>query len=374
MYRMKSINNNSHRKRDIILTIIASLLFVAFCYMLDAGLVPGAGSYQVRILRLCFVYTILGLSMNLINGFTGQFSLGQPGFMAIGAYVTALLVLSPAQKAACFYITPIVPWLADVQLPFIVALLLGGLAAAFVSFLIGFPVLRLRGDYLAIATLGFSEIIRVMITNAQSVTNGSLGLKGIPSNANIWFTLAAAVLVVIFVVRLMKTSYGRAFKAIRDDDIAAEAMGVSLFKHKLLSFIIGGFLAGIGGGLLASVVGAIDPLQFRFILVYDILLIVVLGGMGSITGTIVAAFIITIAKEYLRFLDNGFDLFFIHVPAISGMRMLVFSVFLMIIILFFRNGIFGSKEFSWQGLFDLIKNIPSRLKALFSRKKGGAKE
>ena len=213
-----------------------------------------------------------------------------------------------------------------------------------------------------------------MITNAQSVTNGSLGLKGIPSTANIWFTLAAAVLVVIFVVRLMKTSYGRAFKAIRDDDIAAEAMGVSLFKHKLLSFIIGGFLAGIGGGLLASVVGAIDPLQFRFILVYDILLIVVLGGMGSITGTIVAAFIITIAKEYLRFLDNGFDLFFIHVPAISGMRMLVFSVFLMIIILFFRNGIFGSKEFSWQGLFDLIKNIPSRLKALFSRKKGGAKE
>ena len=152
---------------------------------------------------------------------------------------------------------------------------------------------RLKSDYLAIATLGFSEIIRIIITNATSITNSSAGIRAIPDTANIWWTTITAGICVFSLLRLMKTSYGRAFKAIRDDEVAAESIGVSLFKHKMLSFIISAFLAGISGGLMASVVGVLTPIFFRFTLTYEILLIVVLGGQGSISGTVVASVIIT---------------------------------------------------------------------------------
>lgn len=359
------------RRRDLTLSIIVLLILSIFIYFSAKGWV--LGSYEMRIARLCGVYAIAALSMNLINGFTGQFSLGQAGFMAIGAYVTSLLIIPAEQKATIYYVKPIVSWLANVQLPFFLALIIGGLVAALAAFLIGFPVLRLRGDYLAIATLGFSEIIRIIITNAISVTNGSLGLKNIPDTANLWWTTVCAVVVVIFMLRLMKTSYGRALKAIRDDDVAAESMGISLFKHKMISFVTSGFLAGLSGGLLASVVGAITPNYFRFTLAYDILLIVVLGGMGSISGSVLAAGILTIAREKLRFLDAGMNLGFVQFPAIDGMRMLVFSVLLMVIILFYRRGLFGSNEFSWEGTFRLCRSAVSWVGGLFRRKtKGGA--
>lgn len=361
------------RRRNITLTIVVLLLLGAFIYCASKGFV--LGTYEIRILRLCGVYSIAALSMNLVNGFTGQFSLGQAGFMAMGAYVTSLLIIPAAQKAAIYYVQPIVPWLENVQLPFVLALIIGGLISAFCAFLIGFPVLRLRGDYLAIATLGFSEIIRIVLTNAIPVTNGSLGLKNIPNTANLWWTTLVTIVVVIFLLRMMKTSYGRAFKAIRDDDVAAEAMGISLFKHKMIAFVLGGFLAGISGGLLASVVGAITPNYFRFTLAYEILLIVVLGGMGSITGSVVGACIVTIAKEKLRFLDAGMDLGFVRIPPIDGMRMLVFSVLLMVIILFYRKGLFGSKEFSWDGLFRIIRRFGRWISKPFRKKshpEGGA--
>lgn len=357
------------KRRDSLLTAIAVLAVIAFVYFTDSG--KTFGSYEIRVLNLCAIYTILGLSMNLINGFTGQFSLGTAGFMAVGAYVTTLLFLPPATKEMVFYLEPIVPWLANVELPFFWSLLIGGLVTAFVAFLIGFPVLRLRGDYLAIATLGFSEIIRVIFTNTQSLTNGSTGIKSIPPTVDLWWTFGTMIFFVIFMLRLMRTSYGRAFKAIRDDEVAAESMGISLFKHKMLSFVISGFMAGVGGGLMASVVSAITPLLFRFILAYDILLIVVLGGMGSISGTVVAGFVITIAKEWLRWMDGGFSILgIVEVPEIAGLRMVMFSVLLMVVILFYRKGLFGNKEFSWQAMFDFFKGLPARFKRKAPANKG----
>lgn len=345
-----------HRKRNLLLSVISLTVLMVLLYFTNAG--KTVGSYEVRVLNLCAVYAILALSMNLINGFTGQFSLGTAGFMAVGAYVTALLILPVDMKERVFYLEPMVPWLANVHwggtLGFIAALLVAGVITAFFAFLIGFPVLRLKGDYLAIATLGFSEIIRIVFTNTQTLTNGSTGIKGIPDTANIWFTYITMALCIVFMARLMKTSYGRSMKAIRDDEVAAESMGISLFKHKMLSFVISGFMAGIGGGLMASVLGAITPLLFRFILAYDILLIVVIGGMGSISGSIVGAFLITIAKEWLRWLDGGFSLGFVQIPPIAGLRMVVFSLLLMGVILFYRKGIFGSKEFSWNSIFRFI--------------------
>ncbi len=358
------------KRRDLFLTGVAVAAILIFLYFAVNGFVLDA--YQVRILNLCATYTVLGLSMNLVNGFTGLFSLGQAGFMAIGAYVTTILFLSPQSKESLFYLVPMEPFLQNLQLPFGVALFIAGLVAAFAAFLIGFPCLRLRGDYLAIATLGFSEIIRVVFTNLQTITNGSVGFKAIPPVVNLWWTFGVMALVIVFILRLMRTSYGRALKAIRDDEVAAESMGVSLFKHKMLSFVLSGFIAGLGGGLMASIVGSINPLQFRFILSYDILLIVVLGGMGSVSGTVVAAFIITAAKEWLRWLDNGFSLGLFTVPAISGLRMVVFSVLLMLVILFYRQGLSGGKEFSWQALIGFPGRMVRRVRGL-GKAKGGEK-
>ena len=345
-------------KRNTIYTITAIIVLFVFVYFGNKYL----DSYILRILNLCAIYTVLGLSMNLINGFTGLFSLGHAGFMAVGAYTTAMLTMPIATKQMNFFLAPLVSPLDKIVWPFLPSLLLAGLLAAFVAFLIGAPVLRLKGDYLAIATLGFSEIIRVIFTNTQNITNGALGLKGIPATTNLWWSFGTAVVTIFIMVSLINSSFGRAFKAIREDEIAAESMGISLFKHKVLSFAIGAFFAGVGGGLLGNLLGTIDPLMFRFFMTYNILLIIVLGGMGSITGTIISAFIITIAQEVLRFLDEPI---FPNIPALPGLRMVVFSILLMLVVLFFRQGIMGTREFSWDKLFRFFTKRPLS--------KGGAK-
>ncbi len=338
-------------KRNTILTIAAIIALCIFVYIADSTF----DSYILRILNLCAIYTVLGLSMNLINGFTGLFSLGHAGFMAVGAYTTALLTMPLATKEMNFFLVPLISPLNKIVLPFLPSLLIAGLLSAFVAFLIGAPVLRLKGDYLAIATLGFSEIIRVVFTNTQNITNGALGLKGIPATTNLWWSYGTALVTIFVLVSLINSSYGRAFKAIREDEIAAESMGVSLFKHKVLSFMIGAFFAGVGGGLLGNLIGAVDPLMFRFFLTYNILLIIVLGGMGSITGSIISAFVITIAQEVLRFLDEPM---FPGIPALPGLRMVVFSILLMVVVLFFRNGLMGTREFSWDKLIGLFSKKP----------------
>lgn len=342
------------KKRNLILTIISMLILVVFVYLVDNNL----DSYNTRILNLCAIYVILALSMNLVNGFTGLFSLGHAGFMAVGAYTTALLTMSPSMKVQNFFLAPIIKPLANVTMPFLPALLIAGLITALVGYLIATPVLRLKGDYLAIATLGFSEIIRVIFTNTQTLTNGALGLKGIPDTTNVWWTFGSAVVTVIIISSLINSSYGRALKAIREDEIAAESMGINLFKHKVLSFTIGAFFAGIGGGLLGNLLGTIDPLMFRFILTFNILLIIVLGGMGSITGSIIAAFIVTISTEELRFLDEKMDFGFVTFQGIPGLRMVVFSALLMLVIIFFRHGLMGTKEFSFDKMMEFFTKSP----------------
>ena len=344
---MKKTDKKNLIKQAIIITVLLVALLLINLFM---------DSYQIRIINLSLIYIVLGLSMNLINGFTGLFSLGHAGFMAIGAYTTALLTIPPDLKEVNFYMKPIVPFLADLTMPFILALLMGGVMAAIFGFLIGAPVLKLTDDYLAIATLGFSEIIRVVIINLQSITNGALGLKGIPQIRNIFIAEifnvkpqinllwagVSAIITVYLMMRLMNGSYGKALKAIREDEIAARSMGINLFKHKVMSFTLGSFLAGIGGGLLAVSLGTIDPTLFKFALTFNILLIVVLGGMGSIKGTVFAAIIVTIAMEGLRFLDQAMDLGFLVTPALPGLRMVVFSLILMMVIIFKKDNIFLS--------------------------------
>lgn len=304
--------------------------------------------YILRVLNLCAINIVLALGLNLILGFTGQFSLGSAGFMAVGAYVAALLTMSPESKAFNFFMEPIIAPLANIQWPFIPALIAAGLVSALVGLMIGAPVLRLRGDYLAIATLGFAEIIRVIFTNTQNITNGALGLKGIPQYTNLYWSWGIALASIILTVSFINSSYGRAFKAIREDEIAAEAMGINLFKHKVLAFTISAFLTGIGGALLGNLLTTVNPSMFQFFQTFQILLIVVLGGLGSITGTIISAIIVTVIMEVLRFVEAPIHLGFINLPGIPGMRMVVFSVLLMVVILFFQQGLMGTKEFSWE--------------------------
>lgn len=295
-------------------------------------------TYKLRILNLSGIYVTLGLSMNLINGFTGMFSLGHAGFMAIGAYTVGLLTMPVQMKAMYFFMEPIVPVLANVEWGFFPALLAAGVVAGLFGLLIGAPVLRLTDDYLAIATLGFAEIIRVVFTNTQSITNGALGLKGIPAHTNIWWSWGVAFFSLGFITFLMKGSYGKAFMAIREDEVAARSMGVNLFKHKVMSFTFGSFLAGVAGGLLAALLGTIDPNMFRITLTFNILLIVVLGGLGSIGGTAVSAVIVTVMMEALRFLDESINLGFVQLKGVPGMRMVVFSIILILVVIIRSKG------------------------------------
>ena len=340
-------------KQKKLLTIISLFLIAAFVIVADRAF----SSFSLRIFNLCGIYIILALSLNLINGFTGLFSLGHAGFMALGAYTSALLTMSPAQKEMNFFLAPIIAPLANVQLPFIPALVISGLVAGLAGFLIGAPVLRLRDDYLAIATLGFSEIIRVVLTNLQNVTNGALGLKGLPRYSTTYMIWAVAFLSVIFILALINSAFGRSCRAVRDNEIAAQAMGINVARVKITSFTIASFMAGIGGAMLGHLMSTIDPRMFTFNLTYNILLIVVLGGIGSITGSVIAAIAVTISMEALRFLDGSLNLIFIRTQGLPGLRMVVFSILLMLVVIYRQQGLMGNREFSW----DMITNFKFRL-------------
>jgi len=342
------------KKQKNILTASCVLAIGIFIIIADKALNP----FQLRIFNLCGIYIILALSLNLVNGFTGMFSLGHAGFMAVGAYTTALLTLTATQKENIFYLVPIITPLANITIPFIPALLIAGTLAAFVGFLIGWPALRLRDDYLAIATLGFSEIIRVLITNMQSITNGPLGIRGLPRYSTTFMIWGIAFISIIFMIALVNSAFGRSCKAIRDNEIAAQAMGINIARVKSTSFVIACFMAGVGGALLGHQVGVIDPRMFAFILTYNVLLIVVLGGTGSITGSIIAAIAVTISMELLRFLDGPLNFIVVQTKGTPGLRMVVFSVLLMLVIIFRQQGLMGRKEFSWDAITNFkISNI-----------------
>jgi branched-chain amino acid transport system permease protein len=343
-------------QRRIVLNAALAVLFIALIALAETAF----SSFTRRIFNLCGIYVILALSLNLVNGFTGLFSLGHAGFMAIGAYTSALLTMSAAQKEMNFFLTPIVPALATVELPFIPALLAAGLVAAAAGFIVGAPVLRLRDDYLAIATLGFSEIIRVVLTNLQSVTNGALGLKGLPKYASTWVIWTLAALTALFMFALTRSAYGRSLKAVRDNEIAAGSMGINAARVKIASFTISSFIAGVGGALLGHLMNTIDPKMFTFSLTYNIVLIVVLGGMGSISGSIAAAVVVTVGMEALRFLDGPLNLIFMQTQGLPGLRMVVFSVLLLLVVIYRQQGLFGSREFSWERLFAALPRRAGR--------------
>ena len=316
-------------------------------------------SMLFTVLKKGATYALVAVSMNLLNGFTGLFSLGQAGFMLIGGYTYAIFSLTnEARETVYQYFDCAI----GITLGVVPSLILAGLVAALFAFLIGLPVLRLKSDYLAIATLGFAEIIRAVFQwqKLGPVTNGSNMLKDYPTFNDFNITLASgrtlylstlipfviAGVCIAIVVLLINSSYGRAFKAIRDDEVAAEAMGVNLARHKQLAFCISSFFAGVGGAMLAMYSNTIQAKAFTSAMTYEILLIVVIGGIGSISGSCVASFLFVACSEWwLRFLDQEQFIGTWQVPLLrNGFRLVVFSIIIMVVVLFYRQGMFGMRE------------------------------
>ena len=286
--------------------------------------------FQATIATIC-INIILGVSLNLITGFTGQFSLGHAGFMSIGAYTCAIITLRMSNTFG-----------------FLLGVALGAVFAAIVGFLVGLPTLRLRGDYLAIATLGMSEIIRIIFLNLK-ITNGAAGLSDIPRFVNWTWLYVFTVGTVLLIKNFLNSSHGRACIAIREDEIAAETMGINITKYKVISFMIGAFCAGIAGALYASYFYFLKPDLFGFLKSIDVLVIVVLGGLGSISGSVLAAILLALISTALQ--------------AFPELRMVFYALLLIIIMLFRPQGLMGSKELS-------IKYFKNLGKSLISKKGG----
>ena len=374
------------KRQGMWLTIIALAVVYILLFALDNFIKPSKFTLMlIPVLRKGAIYSLLCVSMNLLNGFTGLFSLGQAGFMLIGAYAYSIFSIPAAQHASVYQyfdggaiqfsipeaIGNVLGVNAGSFLGAIICIIIAGIAAAIFAALIGIPVLRLKSDYLAIATLGFAEIIRAFFQwdSLGEITNGSNLLRKYTafSDMNIQlgtsvfklgtiFPFFIAMISIAMIVLLINSSYGRAFKAIRDDEVAAEAMGVNLFKHKMLSFVISSFFAGVGGALLAMFQTTVQASAFMSSMTYEILLIVVIGGIGSVSGSCIAAFLYIACSEWwLRFLDSG-AIGSIQVSFFrDGFRKVVFSVVIMIIVLFFSKGIMGNKELSFAGLIRKIK-------------------
>lgn len=358
MEKSKYINlQDLSKKRDLLIGFgLLVLLFVVLAIL--EVFIPRT-SMLFTVLKKGAIYALVAVSMNLLNGFTGLFSLGQAGFMLIGAYTYGILTIPVSQRAAVYQYFD--GGLIQFTVPVILAMILAGLAAAFFAFLIGLPVLHLKSDYLAIATLGFAEIIRAIFQwdKLGAITNGSNLLRKYAVFKSVLFPFAVSSVCIAIIVLLINSTYGRAFKAIRDDEVAAEAMGINLAHHKRLAFTISSFFAGISGALLAMFQTTIQASQFKSAMTYEILLIVVIGGIGSVTGSCISSFLFIACSEWwLRFLDN--DNCFIgsfHVPLLRpGFRKVVFSIVIMIIVLFYQKGIMGDKEFSIGKLLNKIKS------------------
>lgn len=289
--------------------IILAVLFILVQYLITAGLLNQY--YQINLTSVC-INIILAVSLSLINGFTGQLSLGHAGFMAVGAYVAVIITNM-------------------LDLHFIIGLLGACLSAGLAGFIIGVPTLRLKGDYLAIATLAFGEIIRVVLQNINYV-NGPAGIMGIPKLSTWPWLFGATVLTVLVIVNLINSSYGRAIISIREDETASELMGINTTKYKILAFVIGAMFAGLAGALYAHYFYIIKPETFNFLKSFDILIMVVLGGLGSTTGAIIAAIFVTALTAALQ-----------SFPAI---RMILYALILIIVMIYRPQGLMGNKELS----------------------------
>jgi branched-chain amino acid transport system permease protein len=290
--------------------------------------------YALSVLQFAGLNVVLAVSLNITNGFIGLFSLGHPAFMTLGGYVTAILVMPSPRKTLMLPDLPAI--LAAQEWPFLAALLGGGLLSAAIAVIVGFPVLRLRGHYLAVATLGLIFIVQSFAVNLRGLTRGALGLSGLPAATNLWWVYLFVVLTLFVAWRLKHSSIGRAMLAIRENELAAACLGVRVARLRIFAFALGAFFAGVAGGLWAHLVTLISPSSFSFLLAFQLVVMIVLGGAGSITGVALVAAALTLAQEMLRPIEEAAGLF--------GASQIIVALATLLVLIYRPAGLFGTAE------------------------------
>lgn len=338
---MKLRESNLFRFITFVLIPLAIILYAGF----------DKGGYYTGLINLVGINIILVASLNLVNGFSGMFSMGHAAFMAIGAYASAMLTLSEAQKLT---LMPGLPeWLMGLVLPFPITLLIGGILAAIVALLIGFPVLRFKGHYLSVATIGLIIIVRAVLDNEDQLTNGARGITGLPSHSSTWIIFAIAVLFMFILHKLLNSAYGRGLIAMRDDYTAAQTLGVNLTTKKLSAFCISAFMAGVGGGLWAHMINVISGKFFYIEYSFKIVETSIIGGMYSISGSVIGSILMTYIPELLAPLESGLRILGTRLPELYGISNIILAVLLIVIIIFRRQGIMGYSEIITESIFSL---------------------
>jgi branched-chain amino acid transport system permease protein len=315
-----------------------------------------AGDYVQRIVIIIGINIVLVVSLNLSNGFTGVFSLGHVGFMAIGAYTAAILTLPLNLKAVNL---PSLPgWLAHVALPFLPATIIGGLVAAAVALPVGLSLMRLRGAYISVATLGFLVIVQVVLTNWDALTRGARTFAGVPGVTTITNSWIWAVLAIYLVWRIGASAFGRSMRSSRDNEIAALSLGVNVLRSRLLAFTMSAFLTGVAGSLWALFITSFSPKSFSFTEAFSIITMLVIGGMGSVSGSVIGVVLITVLSELLRNAERGFSLGALQIPPLYGASQILMAVMFILVIVFRPAGIMGGKEIDVRGIVKRV--LPSR--------------
>ena len=319
--------------------VVLAITYGLLMFLVNEGIID---NYILRLMKQIGIFVIAALGLNLILGFTGQFTMGHAAFMSIGAYGSAIMT-------------------KNFNMPFPIALIVGVILSAILAAVIGYPILRLKGDYLAICTLGFGEIVKVLIQNVDYV-GGARGISSIPTKTSFLIVFFGVALCYAILKNLIHSSKGRAIMSVREDEIAAEAMGINSTKYKMIAFIIGSSMAGLAGGLYAHFNTFIDPASFNFAKSIELITYVVLGGMGSLSGTVLGTSILIYLPEALRGLSSVF----------KDYRMLIYAFLLVLMMIFRPQGILGTREISVANIIKLIKGIKKlSFKDILKRKKAG---
>jgi branched-chain amino acid transport system permease protein len=328
--------------RPLLLRLAPSLVMLGLLLALVLLVNAFASPYIARIVVLCGISVILVVSLNLSNGFTGVFSLGHVGFMAIGAYVSSILTLTLEAKAQNLPDLP--AWLAHVQMGFLPAMLIGALIAAVLALLIGIPLMRLSGHYVSVATLGFLVIVRIVLVNWTQFTRGARTFSGVSSLTTIWWVYGWLVITIYAVWRIVHSPYGRAMLAVRENEIAAQAVGVNILRSRIFAFVASAFLTAIAGALWAHKVTSFSPASFYFTQTFNIIIMLVVGGMGSISGSVLGTVLVTALSELLRNAELGIHIGPFQIPPLYGLAQIVLAVAFVLVVILSRKGLMGDRE------------------------------
>ena len=317
--------------------LVGLLLLGGLLWLADTSL----RGYYLRLVVLVGVTSIIALGVNVTNGYTNIFSLGFGGTMMVAAYTTALLTLPVSYKKAVLHLPS---WLEGLQVAFPVAIVLAGLLAVVASVILLLPAFRLQGQYFILASMGINIVMGNLAENLRGLTHGDMGLRNIPAYTNIWWAYGILVLVIFFIYRLMQSRYGRALRTIAKDQTLAAVMGINVVRYKILSFAVGSFITGIGAALWVHLVLTMNPKAFGLVYVFHVVAMLAIGGIGTISGTLLGVTILTVGAELIAPLQEGITLLGVHIPPVFGLVNVLMALLLIVIMIYRPRGLMGGRE------------------------------